>query len=151
MNYEMLRSELAKTDYAELSDAEAAARLNDATTTQIVSRFGSFRTLANLLTEEEYVALRTALDQLAQQNRRVADMVKMLELPGDDRGNGGGIDFGVDATRDQVDQVCATAEIPAAAAKIKAYAEVLQSWAQLNGFPGGVNVAQVHLARQPQE
>ena len=63
------------------------------------SRFGSFRTLAELLTPEEYAAVKTALTAAAQGQAVVADMVEMLKLPGDEQGNGGGIDFGSAARR----------------------------------------------------
>ena len=74
------------------------AMLADADTI-VVSYFAGFRTLAAILTQEEYDTLRTYLNVLAGQSYLVADMVKMLEMPGDERGVGGGIDFGHPAVR----------------------------------------------------
>lgn len=136
MNYDALRTELAKPAYADLSDQEAADALNALTETQIVSRFGSLRTLAALLTAEEYAVVRGTLDAAAGQSVVVADMLAMLKLPGDDQGNGGGIDLGNAAVRAMLDQLCT----PAVAAKIK-------GWAEAVSHPWSVTADDVGLAR----
>ena len=136
MDYQTLAAELAKPAYAAMTDAEAADVLNAATETAVVSRFGSLRTLAAILTPEEYAAVRSALDAAAGQSVVVADMLAMLKLPGDDQGNGGGIDLGNAAVRVMLDQLCT----PAVAAKIKA-------WAESVTHPWSVSVSEVEIAR----
>ncbi|MEN6458589.1 MAG: hypothetical protein ABFC63_06630 [Thermoguttaceae bacterium] len=136
--------ELQKPLYAAMNDAEAAAELNADNRAEAFSRFGSYRTLATLLTETEYNALVSVLDAAAGQSRFVADMVHMLTLPGDEHGSGGGIDLGDDAVRTRIDALrpaIATAlggedaETAATAlcAKLKAYAERATSTAKLLG------------------
>lgn len=144
---QLIAAEIAKPEYAALTDAQAAARLNSAREVRSYSRFGSFRTLANLLTEAEYNALRATLADAALGSLLIADMVRMLELPGDDKGNGGGIDFGTDAFREKVTTLCTAAGIADAATKIKAYAERLTSWPAANGFYM-ISPSDVRLARE---
>jgi hypothetical protein len=92
------------------------------------SRFGSFRTLASLLTQDEYTTLRTTLNNLSS-NVLIADMIHFLEMPGDESGNGGGIDFGNESVRTMLDQLFDFS------AKIKAYAEKKMSRAEILGLP----------------
>jgi hypothetical protein len=119
MDIDALRIELAKSTYSEMSDAEAATAVRANAGIEIYSRFGSFRTLASLLTAEEYGTVRAALTSAASSSVMVADMIEFLKLPGDEAGNGGGIDLGNAATRAMLDQLC-SAEV---ATKLKAYAE----------------------------
>jgi hypothetical protein len=93
MDYNTLIVRVQQADCLGKTDAEAAAFLNAKNITESYSRFGSFRTLAELLTPEEYAAVKTSLTAAAQSQPLVADMVEMLKLPGDEQGNGGGIDF----------------------------------------------------------
>ena len=154
-----LIDELRKPLYAALSDADAAAELNAVNQTEIVSCFGSFRTLANLLSERQYNALAAAIDAAAPHSRLVADMVKMLSLPGDEQGNGGGIDFGAEPTRACLDSLLlgiqqalggdtAEAEAAAICATVKAYAERPASTAGLLGLEhvGEGDVARIRAA-----
>lgn len=123
-----LVGELSKEQYSNLSDQEAADALNALTETETYSRFASFRTLAALLTEEEYGAVRAAVDAAKAQSVLVADMLSFLELPGDEAGNGGGIDVGSAGVRAALD-----AMLPEMiATKIKAYAErEVRPWADV--------------------
>ncbi|MCE5268725.1 MAG: hypothetical protein LLG00_12655 [Planctomycetaceae bacterium] len=147
--------ELRKPLYAAMTDAEAAAELNALDKTSIHSRFGSYRTLATLLTESEYNVLVSVLDANAAGSRLVADMVRMLTLPGDDRGNGGGIDLGANAVRAWIDALrpaIASAlggENAATAAdvlcnKLKSYAESPTSTAELLGATWTITESDVH-------
>jgi len=148
MDYNALAAELAKPAYTGLSDAEAADALNAATVTEVYSRFGSFRTLAAVLTDVEYATLKGVLFELADSSPKVADSYAMLELPGDDAGNGGGIDFGCAAVRGMVDQLVAgeqfTAEL---GSKLKALAERKISRAEELGL-GRVKVGHVEEVRR---
>jgi len=126
-----LKNDPVGIGYAEMLPPEAAAAVNAETRIEVCSRFGSFRTLASLLTQDEYAAVRMALDAAAQQSPMVADMLDFLKLPGDEQGNGGGIDLGNAAVRAMLDQLC-TLEV---AAKIKTHAERTTSRATLLGLP----------------
>ncbi len=145
-NLAVLQAELAKSQYSAMTDSQATAALN-ALSPQPCSRFGSFRTLANLLTADEYNALRPALTAAAAGSPLLTDMLTMLALPGDEQGSGGGLDFGNAAVQAMVGQLCqgnpALAAVPG---KLAAYATTETSWAQQNGF-GYVNVMQVARAR----
>jgi len=56
MDYHTLIARLQQADCTSKTDAEAAEFLNVKNITETYSRFGSFRTLAELLTPEEYAA-----------------------------------------------------------------------------------------------
>ena len=114
--YTALIAELQSGDYGGMSDAEAAAAI-DAQTVPAPYRmvFGSFRTLAAILTDIEYNTLRAALNAAAQQETdaggtRLADMVEMLKLPGDAEGNGGGLDLGSEGVAQMLAYFGATVE-----------------------------------------
>lgn len=152
-----LIAELQKPLYAEMSEAQAAAELNAVNKTEVYSRFGSFRTLANLLTETEYAALKTVLTAAAQQSAVVADTIEMLTLPGDEQGNGGGIDFGAATVRAKIDAMqsalataiggeTAAADAATLCAKVKGYAERTTSTAAMLKL-GNVTENDVHNAR----
>jgi hypothetical protein len=152
-----LIDELRQPLYAAMTDAEAAAELGAANKIEIFSRFGSFRTLANRLTEAEYNVLAAVLDNTAVHSRLVADMVKMLDLPGDEAGNGGGIDLGSAAVRTKIDALQpdlaavlggdnAAGGAAALCAKVSAYAERTTSTAAMLGL-GNVTENDVHNAR----
>lgn len=145
MDYVLLRPLVAAVDAAApgLSEQDAADRLNTPSITEVLSRFGSFRTLAAVLSPEEYAVLRAVLDAAAAQNVLVSDMVRMLELPGDDAGNGGGVDFGSPAVRAMLPALGVPAEI---AAKVVAIAERLVSPAEAAGL-GSVLDTDVAIAR----
>ena len=152
-----LIAELQNPLYAEMSEAQVVAELHAVNKTEVTSRFGSFRTLANLLTESEYGVLKTVLTTAAQQSAVVADMIEMLKLPGDEQGAGGGIDFGAAAMRTKIDAMQAaiaaaiggenaTAAAAALCAKVKGYAERTTSTAAVLGL-GNVTENDVHNAR----
>ena len=154
---QILIAELQKPLYAEMSEAQAAAELNAVDKTEIYSRFGSFRTLANLLTESEYGVLRAVLTTTAQQSAVVADMIEMLKLPGDEQGNGGGIDFGAATVRAKIDAIepalataiggeTAATDAAALCVKVKGYAERTTSMSAMLGL-GSVTENDVHNAR----
>jgi hypothetical protein len=152
-----LIAELQKPLYAGMTEVQAAAELNAVDKTEVYSRFGSFRTLANLLTETEYAPLKTALTAAAQQSAVVADMIEMLKLPGDEQGSGGGIDFGAASVRAKIDAMQsalataiggenAAADAAALCAKVKGYAERTTSTAAMLGL-GNATENDVHNAR----
>jgi len=143
-----LAAKLAEPEFAELTDSEATVLLNSESETRIVSRFGSFRTIAALVSETEYNTLRAVLDKAAAASRLIADMIRMLELPGDETGNGGGIDLGSAEVRARIEALCTAAGIPEASGKILAHAERQISWAELHSFVPCVNVLDVERARQ---
>lgn len=156
---EILAAELADETYTSLSAAAAATALNAVEITEVYSRFGSFRTLANLLSAAQYTALRTVLDAAAVDNRVIADMIDMLKQAGDDQGTGGGIDFGSASVRATIDDLepalatalggeTATADATALVALVKGYAERLVSRAQQLGLPIPVQPSDVTVARE---
>ena len=142
-----LRDDPVGIGYAKMDNAQAAAALQAVNQTETYTRFGSFRTLANLLGEAEYNTLTAVLDGLAAQSRLVADMVKMLELPGDEQGNGGGIDFGSPALVAMLDRLVAAGTLPTTiAAPIQGYAQRATSRAAMIGL-SAVTENDVHNAR----
>jgi len=124
-------------EHANQTDAERLAALHAKTLTRIVDRFGSFRTLAAVLTPDEYATMRQTLSAVAAQSPLVADMVKMLELPGDESGTGGGINFGNASVRAMCDQL-----FPGVATTLQAIAE--EQVSQCEAW--GVELSSGHLA-----
>ena len=94
-----LRDDPSGVGYAAMSDAQVVQKMLEPAGVEVISYFAGFRTLAAILAQTEYDYLRSMLDVMAGQSRMVADMVRMLEMPGDERGVGGGIDFGHPAVR----------------------------------------------------
>lgn len=86
-------------EHASQSDAERWAALQAETVLRLRPAFGSYRTLCGILSAAEYVAVQSAVTTVAAADKRVADMERMLLLPGDGQGSGGGIDFGHPAVR----------------------------------------------------
>ena len=146
MDYNTLVTRLQQADCTSKSDAEAADFLNAKNVVETYGRFGSFRTLAELLTAAEYAALKTALTTAAQGEPVVADMVEMLRLPGDERGNGGGIDFGSARVAEMVGQLVSSGLDAAIAAKLTGYAQCQVSIAEQLGL-GQVSDGDVAFAR----
>jgi len=89
-----LRDDPLGRGYAGMTNDQVAGSLNTTDRTLVFQRFGSFRTLAGVLDDAEYSAVKSMLAQIAQQNAKVADMVELLRLPCDERGATGGMDFG---------------------------------------------------------
>ena len=104
--YDILINEL-KNDplglgYSSMTDREVAEALSAKTRTKVFQRFISLRALAAVLTAEEYAAVKQAIETLAAYDPRVNDMLKFLEMPCDDSGTTGGIDFGHSAVREVI-------------------------------------------------
>ena len=146
MDYSTLVARLQQADCTSKSDAEAAAFLNARNVVETYSRFGSLRTLADLLTAEEYAALKTALTAAAQGQPVVADMVEMLRLPGDEQGNGGGIDFGSSRVAEMLVQLVESGLDAGIAAKVSGCAQRQTSIAEQLGL-GNVADGDVAFAR----
>ena len=110
-----------------LSDTEAAAAINAITITPAsIPVFGSFRTLAALLTADEYNTLRGALTAAAATEASAGgtllnDMIGMLKTPGDEKGNNGGLDLTATGFTGMLSQLCTAANIPAVATKVANY------------------------------
>jgi hypothetical protein len=148
---EKLKTELEKPAYAELSDEAALAAVAALTLpTQQRDVFGSFRTLAALLSQTEYNTLRAVLKsasdtETAAGGTMLADMTAMLSLPGDSEGNGGGVALnspGVVAMLQQFAAVEGLEEVPA---KIAAYCATYQPTPQ--AVFSGVQLSDVEIAR----
>jgi hypothetical protein len=150
MDYNILVARLQQADCVSKSDVEAAEYLNARNIVETYRRFGSFRTLADLLTAAEYAALRTALTAAAAGQPLVSDMIAMLELPGDERGNGGGIDFGSARVAETLAQLVENGLDAAIAAKVTALAQRQISIAEQLGLDnvtdGDVAFARSHLS-----
>jgi hypothetical protein len=146
MDYRILVTRLQQADCASKSDSEAAEYLNAQNIVETYRRFGSFRTLADLLTAAEYATLRTALTAAAAGQPVVADMIAMLELPGDEQGNGGGIDFGSARVAETLAQLVESGLDTTIAAKVTAHAQRRISIAEQLGL-GSVTDGDVAYAR----
>jgi len=108
------------------TDQQIADAINAMTVQDAVAVFGSFRTLAALLTAEEFNTLAAALDSAAASSRYVAEMVKMLSIPGNEAGDGGGLDFTNAGFTAMLNQLCAAANLPEVPGKIAAHVAGLQ-------------------------
>jgi hypothetical protein len=146
MDYSTLVTRLQQADCTSKTDAEAAEFLGAKNVVESYCRFGSFRTLAGLLTPEEYAAVKTALTAAAQGQPVVADMVEMLKLPGDEHGNGGGIDFGSARVAETLAQLVQGGLDAAIAANLTGYAQRQVSIADQLGL-GSVTDGDVAFAR----
>lgn len=138
---------------AELSDQDAAAAINAMTVQDVRIVFGSFRTFAALLTAMEYNTFRAVLAAAVAAEAQAggylyADMTKMLELPGDEDGNGGGLDLGnasfVASLAALASQSQSLTDVPA---KIAAYVASKQP-APRQKYPGRLRAWQIADARQ---
>ena len=129
MDYDKLKPKVTavRAEHADWTKTQVAGACNAKTIVEAYDRWVSFRTLAAVLTEAEYTTARTILDGAAQASRRAADMVAMLETPGDESGSGGGINFGCVAVREQIAVLFAAHEV--IRGKLMGMAERLISWA----------------------
>jgi hypothetical protein len=146
MDYSILVTRLQQDDCTSKSDADAADLLNAKNIVESYSRFGSFRTVAELLTAAEYAALKTVLTAAAAGQAVVADMIEMLKLPGDEQGNGGGIDFGSARVAEMLAQLVQSGLDAGIAARLTAYAQRQISVAEQLGL-GSVTEGDVAFAR----
>lgn len=151
--YEALISELRAdplgVGYANMSDDEVAASLNEKNRRVPTQRFISMRAIANVLNDEEYAKVKSAIQVLASQSVRVADMLAFLNMPCDDTGTTGGIDFGNQAVRQMIKslaQVDSTIS-PETIDKLLSLGERIASRAEELGL-GEVNQYHVASARQ---
>jgi len=124
--YAVLIKELKDNIDTKLSEEEILTALTKKDRVKVISRFGSFRTLADALTDAEYTTVKTTLTEAAKSSVKLSDMLSMLMLPGDDEGNGGGVNIGSPQVRFIIESLF-TKEI---ADKIKKYAEVSISRAE---------------------
>ena len=76
--------------YANMTDDEVAASLNEPRFSVPTTRCITWRAIAAVLDDDEYAAVKAALNQLAQASPKVADMLPFLEMPCDDSGTTGG-------------------------------------------------------------
>jgi hypothetical protein len=152
MDYNTIVTRLQQADCTSKSDAAAADLLNAKNIVETNSRFGSFRTVAELLTAAEYAALKAALATAAQGQPVLADMIEMLKLPGDEQGNGGGIDFGSARVAETLGQLVQGGLDAAIAAKLTGYAQRQVSIAEQLGLgsvsDGDVAFARAHLSTE---
>jgi len=135
--------------YAQMSDEQVAASLSEANRHVPTQRFISMRAIANVLNDEEYAKVKAAIQMLAQQSPRVADMLEFLNMPCDDSGTTGGLDFGNEAVRAMIQhlvQVDSTIS-PETIDKLLSLGERIASRADELGL-GEVNKYHVASARQ---
>jgi hypothetical protein len=155
MDYQALTPVVAEilAEHPDWTDAQIATAMNVENRVKLRMRFGSYRTLGSVLNSAEYGTLKQVLAVAASTDVRVADMVKMLEQPGDDQGNGGGLDFGDLLTRNEMDNIVAGVPegptrdyVASIVAKVKALGEVSCSRAAELGLPT-IDPAHVASAR----
>ena len=89
-----LRDDPLGVGYANMTDDEVAASLNEPRYRVPTTRFITWRAIAAVLDDDEYAAVKAALNQLASMSAKVADMIPFLSQATGDDGTGGGIDFG---------------------------------------------------------
>ena len=97
-----LRTDPLGFGYANMTDEEVAASLNEKNRRVPTQRFISMRAIAAVLDDIEYAKVKSASEAMANQSPRVADMLKFLSMPCDDTGTTGGIDFGNEAVRQMI-------------------------------------------------
>lgn len=89
--------------YATMTDEEVSASLNERNRRIPTQRFISMRAIAAVLDDVEYAKVKAAIQTLAGQSQRVADMLAFLNMPCDESGTTGGIDFGNDSVRQMIE------------------------------------------------
>ena len=151
--YETLISELQNDPlnrgYASMTNEEVAASLNEINRRVPTQRFISMRAIAAVLDNEQYARVKAAIQTLASQSVRVADMLTFLNMPCDDSGTTGGLDFGNESVRMMiqslpvVDNTIAQETI----SKLLALGEKVVSRAEELGL-GEVNKYHIASARQ---
>jgi len=135
--------------YANMTDEEVAASLNEKNRRVPTQRFFSMRAIANVLNDEEYVKVKAAIQVLASQSVRVADMLAFLNMPCDDTGTTGGLDFGNESVRMMIQSLPAVDSTitQATVDKLLALGEKEVSRAEELGL-GEVNKYHIASARQ---
>jgi hypothetical protein len=142
--YDLLVPLLKTAPYAALTDAEALAAVHAATVSRLRMRFGSFRTLAAVLTPEEYATAKATFTAAAAGSVLLSDMIDLLKVPGDEGGSGGGIDFGNAATQAAIAALFASNT--ALRDKLTALGYEAVSWESANSIH--VELGNVQSARQ---
>jgi len=135
--YELLVAELRDdplgVGYANMTDDEVAASLNEPRYSVPTQRFITWRAIAAVLDDDEYAAVKAALNQLAQVSPKVADMIPFLSQATGDDGTGGGIDFGNAGVRAMIQALPGIGE--ATKQKLLALGERPASRAEILGLP----------------
>jgi len=98
-----LRDDPLNRGYASMTDEQVAAALNEKNRRVPTQRFISMRAIADVLDDVEYAKVKAAIQALASQSPRVADMLMFLNMPCDESGTTGGIDFGNDSVRQMIE------------------------------------------------
>ena len=135
--------------YAQMSDEQVVASLVEANRHVPTQRFVSMRAIANVLDDIEYAKVKAAIQMLAQQSPRVADMLAFLNMPCDDSGTTGGLDFGNESVRMMIQSLPAVDSTITQATldKLLALGEKVVSRAEELGL-GEVNKYHIASARQ---
>lgn len=89
--------------YSAMTADQILNALNEPRQWVTTQRFVSMRAVAAVLTDAEYASVKAALDTLASQSQRVADMYAFLTQASDDTGSTGGLDFGNSDVRAMID------------------------------------------------
>jgi hypothetical protein len=92
--YDILIPELRDERYSTMSPDQILTDLFTPRISTTIMKFGSFRSMASYLTEAEYNVIKKVITAFATQSELMADMKKMLETPGGEDGEGGGLDHG---------------------------------------------------------
>ena len=128
-----LRNDPLGIGYANMTDEAVAASLNEPRYRVPTTRFITWRAIAAVLDDDEYAAVKTSLNQLAQASPKVADMIPFLSQATGDDGTGGGIDFGNAGVRAMIQALPGVSE--AAKGKLLALGERPASRAEILGLP----------------
>lgn len=128
-----LRNDPLGVGYANMTDDEVAASLNEPRYSVPTTRFITWRAIAAVLDDAEYAAVKAALNQLAQVSPKVADMIPFLSQATGDDGTGGGIDFGNAGVRAMIQALPGIGE--ATKQKLLALGERPASRAEILGLP----------------
>ena len=144
-----LRDDPLGVGYAQMSDEQVAASLSEANRHVPTQRFISMRAIAAVLDDIEYAKVKAAIQTLAQQSPRVADMLEFLNMPCDDSGTTGGLDFGNEGVRMMIQSLPAVDSTinQATISKLLALGEKVVSRAEELGL-GDVNQYHVASARR---
>ena len=141
-----LRNDPLGVGYANLTNEQVAAVLNAKTRKKVVQRFVSLRAIANVLDDIEYGLFKQAITAAA-----LVDAIPKGKIGLGDDGTTGGIDFGNDAVRSFIVQLCDAMNAgqtgEAIKQKLLGLAEVPCSRLEELGIDGGINERDVALVR----
>ena len=128
-----LRNDPLGIGYANMTDEDVATSLNEPRFSVPTTRFITWRAIAAVLDDDEYAAVKSALNQFAQSSPKVADMLPFLSQATGDDGTGGGIDFGNASVRAMIQALPGIGE--ATKQKLLALGERPASRAEILGLP----------------